>query len=244
MYSLQSSFIKPVIAGSKEKVTFRVDRTADGRSFATRHVRTFQGSVCVHLATISFHNTTAPVGPILQYQVSPPKIDISPEDIPAEAVDKFNASLISQSVPLLKHKTDEMPFDWRIVGMEMTGNATDARLRAFVRSRPLSSERPSLHLAAFVYLSDQWGFGVALAANPKAVGRGMHNVAFGASLTHNLTFHDSRVKVDDWLIVERETSWGGEGRVLVHQKVWDVKTGRLVMSGTQEAVVRLKESKL
>lgn len=48
---------------------------------------------------------------------------------------------------------------------------------------PLSSEKRSLHLAAFAYLSDQWSFGVSIAANPRLVGRGMRNVAFATSIT-------------------------------------------------------------
>ncbi|KAI1504191.1 hypothetical protein F5X99DRAFT_372794 [Biscogniauxia marginata] len=46
---------------------------------------------------------------------------------------------------------------------------------------------------------------------------------------------------DEPMLGERETSWGANGRVLVHQRFWNAKTGRLVMLGSQEGLVRLKD---
>ncbi|KAI1261138.1 Thioesterase/thiol ester dehydrase-isomerase [Xylariaceae sp. FL1019] len=240
-HASQSSFIRPAKADVQHNVTYWVERTADSRTFATRLVHGRQGGELVYIATISFRNTSIPAGPILQYQVSPPVVDVTPDDIPRQQVDRFNASIIDKSVPLLQVQSDEMPFDWRFVGLEMSDKATDVRLRTFVRSPPLSSREPSVHLAALAYLSDEFSFGIAVAANPRAVGQGMRNVALATSLTHTVSFHDSEFKADDWLIVERETSWGDEGRVLVYQRMWNVETGKLIMSGIQEALVRLKE---
>ncbi|KAI0476610.1 Thioesterase/thiol ester dehydrase-isomerase [Xylariaceae sp. FL0804] len=244
VHASQSSFLRPARADIPEKVRYWVDRTADGRTFATRLVRAWQGEVCVYIATVSFHNTAVPAGPVLQYQVSAPVVDVQPDDIPGQEVDRFNASNMDKSVPLLQRQSSEMPFDWRFIGVEASTKATDVRLRTFVRSPSLSSSTRSLHLAALAYLSDEFSFGIAVAANPRAVGRGMRNISLATSLTHSVSFHDSNFRADDWLIVERETSWGGEGRVLVHQRMWDVQTGRLVISGMQEALVRLKQGKL
>jgi acyl-CoA thioesterase-2 len=72
----------------------------------------------------------------------------------------------------------------------------------------------------------------------------MRNVTLGATLTHNISFHDPQVKIDEWLVLERETSWGDEDRVLVHQRLWNLDSGRLILSGTQEALIRLKGLRL
>lgn len=67
----------------------------------------------------------------------------------------------------------------------------------------------------------------------------MRNLATAASLTHTLSFHDPDVRVDEWLVAERDTSWGAEGRVIMHQKIWHLGSKRLVLDYTQEVVVYL-----
>lgn len=81
-----------------------------------------------------------------------------------------------------------------------------------------SARRPSTenHLAAFSYLSDEFPFGTALATGLKAAGKGFRNVAMGVSLTHTVSFHDPQARIDGWLVLERETSWGADGRVVIH----------------------------
>jgi acyl-CoA thioesterase-2 len=86
-------------------------------------------------------------------------------------------------------------------------------------------------------MSDEFSFGPALAANPMALEKGLRNIAMAASLAHNVSFLNPLVKVDEWIVLERKTSWGAEGRVLVSQQIWSLETGRLVMSGTQEALI-------
>ncbi|KAI1758944.1 Thioesterase/thiol ester dehydrase-isomerase [Hypoxylon sp. FL1150] len=243
-YSSQSSFIRPARADTQEKVVYRVEQTADGRTYATRIVHAFQGKACVYTAIISFQNNTAPVGNTLRYHTSKPEVDRNPEDISPQEVDRFNNFVIDKSVPVLNRTSDEMPFDWRFIGMDVADKPSDFRLRAFVRSPPFSTSNPSSHLAALAYLSDEFLFGIAVVANPRAVGPRMRNITMATSLNHSVSFHDPQVRVDDWLVVERETSWGDEGRVLVHQRMWNVSTGRMVLSGIQEALVRLKDAKL
>lgn len=123
----------------------------------------------------------------------------------------------------------------------MGDDPTSFRFRGFVRSTPLSTEDTLTHLAALAYASDDLFFGTALAANPIAVGQGWRNLT---SLTHNVSFHDPHAKMDEWIVVERETSWGAMGRVVVHQKMWNRQTGKLILSGSQEALVRLRGPKI
>lgn len=108
---------------------------------------------------------------------------------------------------------------------------------------PLPRDRTT-NLAALAYGSDKWLGPTALDANPEAMGKRMGTLAMVASLTHTVSFHCPEVRVDEWLVAERETSWGADGRVVIHQKIWHVETGRLALECTQEAVVRLKPAKL
>ncbi|KAI1329172.1 Thioesterase/thiol ester dehydrase-isomerase [Xylariaceae sp. FL0255] len=242
VYSSQSSFIRPAQANSP--VAYWVDRTADGRNFVTRTVRAVQRDECVYIAVISFRNTAVSPSRVLQYQIAKPDVRITPEEIPTGEIARFNRSIVDESMPILQLTPDEVAFDWRFIGLETADSPSGFRTRSFVRSPPLSTRDRSVHLAALAFLSDEFIFGIALFANPAAVGLNMKNISLGASLTHTVSFHDAEVEVDDWLIVERDTSWGDDGRVLVNQRMWNVRTGRLVISGVQEALVRLKDAKL
>jgi acyl-CoA thioesterase len=84
--------------------------------------------------------------------------------------------------------------------------------------------------------TDKIFLGMATYANPDKVGNKVENVTMVATLSHTISFHDPTVKVDEWMVLERTTSWGGNGRVRLHQLTWDLKTGRLIMSCEQEAL--------
>ncbi|EMR72037.1 putative acyl- thioesterase protein [Eutypa lata UCREL1] len=144
----------------------------------------------------------------------------------------------------LRPNARDDPFDWRMLEGHSRDELTESRQLAFVRSPAVSSDNASVHLAALVYLSDTYMLAAALNANPETIGEKIRDVAMGASLTHNVSLHDPTARIDEWLLSERDTSWGSDGRVLVHQRLWNVETGRLVMSGTQEGLIRLKPNKL
>ncbi|KAI1137682.1 HotDog domain-containing protein [Hypoxylon sp. FL0543] len=228
MYSSQSSFLRPVDAHNE--VVYRVERTSDGNTYATRLVRATQGEVCAYVAIISFQNTAKPVANALQYGTPMPDLGgIRPDDIDPGAMYALQGDLVDQSVPLMALTPEEWPFDWRPIGMEMGDQPTDLRIRIFVRAPTLSTED---HLAAFSYLSDEFLFGTALATDLKAAGKGFRNVTMGVSLTHTVSFHNPHARIDEWLVLERETSWGADGRVIIHQRAWVKETGKLVYSGT------------
>ncbi|OTB09663.1 hypothetical protein M426DRAFT_316198 [Hypoxylon sp. CI-4A] len=240
MYSSQSSFLGPVDA--RKEVIYHVKRASDGNTYITRLVHVMQGEICVYVAIISFQNTVKPFAIALQYGTPMPDLDgLRPEDINPGAMYALQGDMVDKSVPLLALTPEEWPFDWRPIGMEMSDQPSNLRIRIFVRAPPLSTDN---HLAAFSYLSDEFLFGTALAADMKAAGKGFRNVTMGVSLTHTVSFHNPRARIDEWLVLERETSWGADGRVVIHQRAWAMETGKLVYSGTQEALIRLKGPKL
>ncbi|KAI1274549.1 Thioesterase/thiol ester dehydrase-isomerase [Xylaria sp. FL0933] len=239
-YSSQSSFI--AAAAGKEKIVYRVERISDGRNFLTRIVRASQGTTSVYVAVISFQALAG--GNQLNYGAPMIELDGTPEDIDPSAMQSFQTSMVDRSTPIMQQKAEDRPLDWRPHSLEMSDDPTNFRVRGFVRSTPLSTNDSAVHLAALAYASDDLFFGIALAANPIAVGKGWRNVALAASLTHNVSFHDPHAKIDEWIVLERETSWGANGRVMVHQKMWNRQTGKLILSGSQEALVRLHGSKI
>ncbi|CAJ2504944.1 Uu.00g123380.m01.CDS01 [Anthostomella pinea] len=245
VHSLQSTFIRAV--KPMEVVHFHVERTSDGRSFASRVVHATQGAgdACVHISTVCFQRNDLPVGNVLDYAVAMPDVNSClPDDIPREKLQEAMTASITRDVPLLQLRADEEPFDWRPFDNTFTDQPTHYRQRSFVRSPTPLPDNMALHQNALAYLSDTYMLGAALNASPSMVGRKLQNVAMATSLNHTLWLHEPTAKVDEWMLGERVTSWGSNGRVLIHQRFWNVRSGRLVMSGTQEGLIRLKNAKL
>ncbi|KAI1113667.1 Thioesterase/thiol ester dehydrase-isomerase [Nemania sp. NC0429] len=238
-YSSQSSFLAPARGG--EKITYRVQRTWEGRNFMTRIVHATQGVDCVYVAVISFQSAAYFTGvSTLEYGTPKPELDQLPDDISPDAIQALQSSMVDRSASVMQQSAEDRPLDWRPYSIEMSDDPTQLRVRGYVRSpTPLSTSDSSTHLAAFAYASDEFFFGPALAANPAAVGKGFRNVTVGASLTHNVSFHDRNAKIDQWVVLERETTWGSAGRVMVQQKFWNLE-GKMILSGSQEALIRLK----
>ncbi|EMR72573.1 putative acyl- thioesterase ii protein [Eutypa lata UCREL1] len=240
VYSSQSSFLRPVTAAppkdssssqesqSQKAIFYHVERTSDGRSYATRVVRATQtppnsqkddndeGAPCAYVAIISFQResaTTTPTSNTLTYGVPmPAALDgLKPDDIPEDANRRLIDTWVGEGTGF---SFEDPSFDWRPFGFVFEKDNPCACRTRGVRGGDGSED----------------GDGGPL----------LRNVVMNASLTHSISFHDPGVRVDQWLVVERETSWGADGRVLVHQRAWDFGTGRLVMSCVQEALIRLR----
>jgi len=73
--------------------------------------------------------------------------------------------------------------------------------------------------------------------------RGQPQLGMMVSLDHTIYFHNpKKVRADDWMYVEMEAPWAGDGRGLVIQRVFH-RDGTLLASCFQEGVVRLKTEK-
>ncbi|KAI1772799.1 Thioesterase/thiol ester dehydrase-isomerase [Hypoxylon cercidicola] len=242
MYSSQSSFLGAVDA--RKQVVYGVERASDGKTYAARVVRITNGGACVYVAIIAFQDAARPVLRALRYETPMPDLDgMRPEDVDPGAMHALQERFVDRSVPVLAMALEEWPFDWRPAGVEMGDQPTDLRVRIFVRAPPPPLAAGN-HLAALAYLSDEFVYGTALATDLQAAGEGFRNLTMGATLTQTVSFHSPRARIDRWLLLERETSWGADGRVVVHQRAWDWGTGTMVYSGTQEALIRLKGPKL
>lgn len=244
--SSQSSFLNAT--NSHDKLVYRVERTHDGRRFATRTVRAEQNGTLVYFATLSFQNyggsTAAPKeSHVLTYGLPMPDLDgAHPEGVDKDAFQALQRGMVAKGASVTQISADDKSLDWRPHALDMADDPSQFRLRGWVRApaRLSAAAGPAAHLAAFGFLSDEMSVGPALAASPAQVGRGFKNVALLASLTHNVSFHEPGARIDDWVVLERDTAWGAHGRVLTSQRMWDMKTGRLVMTVSQEALILLK----
>ncbi|KAH9885676.1 Thioesterase/thiol ester dehydrase-isomerase [Xylariomycetidae sp. FL2044] len=245
IYASQSSFVNPVNA--RERVVYHVERISDGRSFATRLVRATQGSGdgCVHVAVLSFQDSSATAGNALTYSSRMPELNgVRPEDVAHTGIWADMREQGGAPIPGILTSSDNEPVDWRPVDFTRVEDPLDFRILAFVRAPPLSTDSRAVHLSSLACLSDELLMGCAAFANSAILGNRLQNMGMGASLSHNLSFHDPEVRVDQWMVCERHTSWGASGRVLLHQRFWSYGDGRLLMSCTQEALIRLRDAKM
>lgn len=160
-----------------------------------------------------------------------PDLDsLQPENVPEDLHRQIMSSSTKGNTLWHLMSPEGEPFDWRPFGYELTEKPWEARTRGFCRSPPLSTDAPHVHhLAALGYMSDEVLLGVPIYANPDRVGSRTQHITMAATLSHTMHFHDPTTRIDQWKVVERETTWGANGRTLVHQRIWDLKSGRLVM---------------
>jgi acyl-CoA thioesterase len=64
-------------------------------------------------------------------------------------------------------------------------------------------------------------------------------VGMMVSLDHSIYFHNPRAfRADEWMLIEMESPWAGEGRGLAIQKIWS-QDGTLIATCTQEVSASL-----
>lgn len=83
-------------------------------------------------------------------------------------------------------------------------------------------------------LSDQSLLELVIFANWDSVSEEIRGLAMNTTLNSQASFH---VPIMDnmWMICESRTSWGAGGRIAIYQQFWDLETGMLLMSCTQDA---------
>lgn len=250
IYSSHSHFLRPVTATVEDRVLYHVDCVADSRSYATRVVRATQGDqgACVYMATIAYQRRDTATGNILSYSLPMPDLDgLELSDVPADLNRRMIEDSSSPDSPLQALSSEVQPFDYRLFSVIAGDHATEHRARSFVRTAETFSSHATAatHAAALAYMSDEGMMAIAILASPEQIGDRLRNLVMAATLSHRVSFHDPAVaRADAWMVLERETSWGGDGRVIMHQRTWDLQTGRLVMTCEQEALIRLKGSDL
>ncbi|KAG8157144.1 hypothetical protein KVR01_013134 [Diaporthe batatas] len=232
-YSSQSSFLRPVKATAK--VTYHVDRAADGRTFATRLVRATQGDSgpCLYVAIISFQRRSTAQDATPRYADRPPELGgLRPYDAARFDLQQVGFQINSDQLPANMH--GETPFDWRLLPFKPPNDdLSQIRAHGFVR---FSTQNGTAHLPSMALLSDQSLLELVSFANWGSVSKDIRSLAMNTTLNCQVSFHVPAVEsTTGWMICESRTSWGAGGRISTHQQFWDLETGVLVMSCTQDA---------
>lgn len=211
VHSLHAYFLRPGRYGTP--ITCVVDRIRDGTSFTTRRVVCLQDGEAILNLDASFHKEE-PGG---DFELPFPawvSRDQSPDDLPREARPAW--------------RSGNRPVDTRAVDPPPSSRAARA---VWMRAMDRLPDDPVVHACAITYLSDM---GPTRAVRRRVGQEGPSSMS--ASLDHCVWFHRS-VRADEWLFYELETVAAGGARGVARGSVW-TRDGRLVVSVTQEALVR------
>lgn len=227
VHSLHGYFLRP--GGTKESITYLVDRPRDGRSFSTRFVRAVQQGETIFMMTASFASLDA--GP--EHQVPPP--DAAP---PADLHAVWPA-LASDLKEAEQRRALDYP-DATIIDLRLSDPGqpvllVDGRYERSTWVR-IAEDLPDdwlLQACALTYLSDLTMVSTALAPH---LGEVDTSQLMLASIDHAMWFHASS-RADRWLLFAQDSPVARGGHGLARGLFFD-GDGTLVASVVQESLMR------
>ncbi|WP_206446936.1 acyl-CoA thioesterase [Agrococcus sp. KRD186] len=227
IHSVHGYFVRP--GDVEQPITFAVERIHDGRSFSTRRVQAYQHGKPIMSMISSFQDLDD--GPSSQHAM--PQGLPQPEELPSS--DELLAAYAEHPQA---RAVISRPFDIRHVEgpifLPDPSRPRDGKQHVWIKAKHRLPDEDALHRAALAYLSDY--------AMLEPIVR-MHGAAWttpglkAASLDHALWWHRP-VRVDEWLLLELETSSSGGGRGLGHGYIY-AADGTHVATVAQEGMVRL-----
>jgi acyl-CoA thioesterase-2 len=229
VHSLHGYFLRP--GGTKDSITYLVERPRDGRSFSTRIVRAVQQGETIFMMTASFASRED--GP--QHQASPPATP------PPGDLGVIFPALASDVADIERRRALDFPganiIDLRVEEAGQPLANVDGRYEraAWVRIR---EDLPDdwLHQAcALTYLSDLTMVSTALAPHKDSLDP---QTLMLASIDHAMWFHGP-VRADRWLLFAQDTPVADGGHGLARGLFFDLD-GRLVASVVQESLMRTR----
>ena len=230
VHSLHGYFLRP--GGTKDSITYLVDRPRDGRSFSTRFVRAVQQGETIFMMTASF--ATSDQGP--QHQFAVPE-STSPGSVGGVVVP------LSRDIPENDRRELDYP-DSHIIGLRIAEpdrpiELEDGRYErmAWVRIREDLPDDWLTQACALTYLSDLTMVSTALAPHLGIHSR--HDLML-ASIDHAMWFH-APFRADQWLLFAQDTPVARGGHGLARGLFFD-GAGVLVASAVQESLMRTRRS--
>jgi len=227
VHSLHGYFLRP--GGTKDSITYLVDRPRDGRSFSTRIVRAVQQGETIFMMTASFASRED--GPV--HEATPP--DVAPPD----DLGSVFPALASQVTDAEQRRALDFPggniIDLRIDRADRPLPLTDGRYErmAWVRIRDEIPQDWLTQACALTYLSDLTMVSTALSPHLDAVEPSTLRLA---SIDHAMWFH-ADVHTDRWLLFAQDTPVARGGHGLARGLFYDLD-GTLVASVVQESLMR------
>jgi acyl-CoA thioesterase II len=229
-HSLHGYFILP--GDIDAPIVYFVDRTRDGRSFATRRVTAIQHGSAIFDMAVSFHVPEA--GP--EHQSGMPDVP-PPEELPRE-LDLIRA--VADRIPerLRRIYTQDRPIDVRPVAPVdfFRPEAREPVKHVWLRADGVLGDEALPHQAVLAYASDYGLLGTALLP---------HGLTFqmpqlqAASLDHAMWMHRP-FRADEWLLFTTDSPVMAGARGFARGSIY-TRDGRLVASVVQEGLLRLRE---
>lgn len=228
VHSLHAYFLR---AGDIEApIVYEVERTRDGKSFATRRTSAIQHGQQIFVMSASFHVDE----PGAEHQLSMPEVP-RPDDLEApEPIDPLKFSHISAK--LQRWLSMNGPFEFRHVYPrdEIKVPKRPPFQHVWFRLVDRIGDEQVLHRALLAYASDFHLIGTT--TYPHGISYLQPNVQM-ASLDHAMWFHRP-FRIDEWLLYSCDSPSAQGARGLARGMIFTAD-GRLVASTAQEGLIRV-----
>lgn len=226
VHSLHAYFLR---AGKTElPIEIRVDRSHDGRSFASRRTEALQNGVPIMTTMASFQTEDGGI----DHQSAMPEGLPEPESLPTMA-----DVLAGVSHPAAQFWAHGRPFDIRHVPSPLflrVEGAHVAHQALWMKTVGPLPDDPAVHRAALAYASDLGILEPILRRHGVELSRRDMKIA---SLDHAMWWHrDGRA--DEWMLYAMESPSAQGGRGLATGRFYD-RGGRLLASVAQEGMTRV-----
>ena len=222
LHSLHGYFLRPGEHGVP--LRFVVDRTRDGRTFATRNVTVAQSDQVIFSLSASF---TKPEAGIAHQEPGAPEAP-PPDGLPDW--EDLRAALLGDA----SKRRPDGPVEVRVCDPDSPDPTLKlpARRRVWVRPRGRLPDDPLVHAAVLVFASDRTL--LRTAARPHAA---TWRLRVGASLDHAVWLHRP-ARFDEWLLYVSESPVAYAARALLLGALYR-RDGTRIASVAQEGLLRL-----
>ncbi|KAF7713431.1 Uncharacterized protein PECH_001288 [Penicillium ucsense] len=231
-HSLHCSFLSR--ADPSLQIEYQVENTRDGKSFATRTVRAVQKGTLMTVAIVSFVAVGITTADAKAFRGT--KSLEHSHEIPQGLIPPEQASIEGEGIPGPLEVRGGQSLN------QISPNPVHSLIRYWIRAkRPILKHNLHAHLAALAWMSDAYFIAAAVHAYDELSRRSDKEIAMVASLNHVVYFHQPHaVRADEWMCSERESSWAGNDRAFVAQRIWN-REGVLVATCVQEGLLRIRE---
>lgn len=227
VHSLHAYFLRP--GDVSAPIVYDVNRSRDGSSFTTRHVKAIQHGHPIFDMSASFQK----VEPGFDHQVDMPNVP-PPEQVPS---DQERLAAQADKLPefMRGRALAERPLEIRTVGepdVFLSGKHPPERF-VWLKATHALPDTPALHQALLAYASD-FSF-ITTSLKPHGVTWLTPGMQV-ASVDHAVWFH-APFRADEWLLHVMESPRASGARGLVLGRVYS-RDGKLVASTAQQGLVR------
>lgn len=226
-HSLHAYFMRP--GDPRIPIIYEVERTREGKSFATRRVIAIQHGKPIFTMSCSFHQDE----PGFTHQVDMPDVP-DPDELPTE---KELRDLLVDKMPepIRAYWTHERPIEVRPVDPNryISPKKSSPVQHAWLRPTGPLPDDLAVHQCAIAFATDISLLDTALVPH----GRTIFDPRLAlASIDHALWFHKP-VHFDDWMLYSTDSPVTSGARGFTRGTLF-TRTGELVASATQEGLIR------